>query len=178
MPDLSRYSGDLGGPPERLGPQPEPRGLVNTRSNANRWIGAFVVDGPAKPRARVCDLVVHETVSEGLLWTPKQLERSFSLIREEQCVPIAHGLAFAAFGQALLRELPDRLQHAVAELSRGAVNGDKGFADQRVEHIEHLDLIEFAVHVVPAHGRGGPHRQATRAHRTPPEGAAPHPRPE
>src|SRR5207247_10736906 len=109
MPDLTRHSGDLGGPSERLGPQPEPRGLVGARCDADGWIGAALIDGPAKRRPHVRDLVVHEAVGLEFPRTSKQFERGLGLTRKEDGVSIAHGLPFAALGQALFRELPLRV---------------------------------------------------------------------
>src|SRR3989442_15865513 len=109
---------------------------MDARRDADRRIGAAVVDGPAERRSRIRYFIVHEPVCEDLLRAAESFERGLGLIREEYGMSIAHGFAFCALGEALLRELPDRLQHAVTELPRSSVNVDQRLTDEGIEHIE------------------------------------------
>ncbi len=96
MRNLPGHVGDLGCPPERLGPQPEPRRLVDTRCDADGRVGTFAVDRPAECRPEVCDLVVHEPVDDGFAGAAEQFKCSLGLIGEKHRMPFARRLAFSA----------------------------------------------------------------------------------
>ena len=151
MLDTSGDVGDFGRPSEGLGPQSHPSCLVKARRDPDRRVGAIVVDGPAERGAYVRDLVVDEAVCLDLLRAAEQLEECFGLIGKERRMQIARGLAVRALGEPLLGELPNSLQHGVAELRTGALDLHERLADERIEQIEHLELVQIAIEIAPTH---------------------------
>jgi hypothetical protein len=82
MLDASSQVGNLGGPSERLGPQPHASGLVHASADTDRRVGTIVIDCPAESSSHVGDVVVDELVRLVLFRTAEQFERRFGSIGE------------------------------------------------------------------------------------------------